>query len=235
MSLRKGSLQPLMLEHPYKKHSVFLGPSGSGKTELSLNYAVGLKKRTGRKLNFIDMDQTKGLFRARDFFDVLKAEGIEPVETYDFQDAPVVSPGVGSAIDDADTLCMFDVGGNHAGAVMIGQYVDKMPSGNTDYFFVINPCRPLSDTPAELERSIVEILYASGISPSCLKVISNPNMGRESSCGLILEKHEKLRETVDGLGLQIVGLAVDEALAGEFGAWNQTPIIPLHMYMRSMY
>ena len=56
-----------------KLHSVFLGASGSGKTELSLNFAVAARQKTGRRLNFIDMDQTKGLFRARDFFDELRA------------------------------------------------------------------------------------------------------------------------------------------------------------------
>ena len=71
----------------FKRHSVFLGASGSGKTELSVNFAVAARQKTGRRLNFIDMDQTKGLFRARDFFDELRAEGVEPVDTFAFQDA----------------------------------------------------------------------------------------------------------------------------------------------------
>ena len=146
-----------MPEPAFKKHSVFLGASGSGKTELSVNFAILARRRAGRRVIFIDMDQTKGLFRARDFFDELRAEGVEPVDTFAFQDAPVIPAGVAAAIDDEDAMCVFDVGGNAAGAVMIGQFVEKLPVESTDYFFVINPCRPLSATAAGLERGMVEL------------------------------------------------------------------------------
>lgn len=218
-----------------KLHSVFLGASGSGKTELSLNFAVAARQKTGRRLNFIDMDQTKGLFRARDFFDELRAEGVEPVDTFAFQDAPVIPAGVAAAIDDKDAMCVFDVGGNAAGAVMIGQFVEKLPVEDTDYFFVINPCRPLSDTPAELERGMVEILYASGIDPAWLKVISNPNMGRETGVPLILERHRLLEGLVGGLGMDISAIAAPEDMAGDLARAVDAPVIPLHLYMRSLY
>ena len=219
----------------FKRHSVFLGASGSGKTELSLNFAVAARQKTGRRLNFIDMDQTKGLFRARDFFDELRAEGVEPVDTFAFQDAPVIPAGVAAAIDDKDAMCVFDVGGNAAGAVMIGQFVEKLPVESTDYFFVINPCRPLSDTPAELERSMVEILYASGIDPSWLKIISNPNMGRETGVPLILERHRLLEGLVGGLGMSVHAIAAPEDMAGDLARAVDAPVIPLHLYMRSLY
>ena len=218
-----------------KLHSVFLGASGSGKTALSVNFAILARRRAGRRVIFIDMDQTKGLFRARDFFDELRAEGVEPVDTFAFQDAPVIPAGVAAAIDDKDAMCVFDVGGNAAGAVMIGQFVEKLPVEDTDYFFVINPCRPLSDTPAELERSMVEILYASGIDPSWLKIISNPNMGRETGVPLILERHRLLEGLVVGLGMDISAIAAPEDMAGDLARAVDAPVIPLHLYMRSLY
>ena len=219
----------------FKRHSVFLGASGSGKTELSVNFAVAARQKTGRRLNFIDMDQTKGLFRARDFFDIMRAQGIDTVDTFSFQDAPVIPSGVGTAIADADAMCVFDVGGNAAGAVMIGQFVEKLPVEDTDYFFVINPCRPLSDTPAELERSMVEILYASGIDPSWLKIISNPNMGRETSRELILGRHAYLQELLSGLGMSACAIAADSALSAGLEEAAGLPLLPLRLYMRSLY
>ena len=219
----------------FKRHSVFLGASGSGKTELSVNFAVAARQKTGRRLNFIDMDQTKGLFRARDFFEIMRAQGIDTVDTFSFQDAPVIPSGVGTAIADADAMCVFDVGGNAAGAVMIGQFVEKLPVEDTDYFFVINPCRPLSATPAELERSMVEILYASGIDPSWLKIISNPNMGRETGVPLILERHRLLEGLVGGLGMSVHAIAAPDDMAGDLARAVDAPVIPLHLYMRSLY
>lgn len=219
----------------FKRHSVFLGASGSGKTELSLNFAVAARQKTGRRLNFIDMDQTKGLFRARDFFEIMRAQGIDTVDTFSFQDAPVIPSGVGTAIADTDAMCVFDVGGNAAGAVMIGQFVEKLPVEDTDYFFVINPCRPLSDTPAKLERSMVEILYASGIDPSWLKIISNPNMGRETSRELILGRHAYLQELLSGLGMSACAIAADSALSAGLEEAAGSPVLPLRLYMRSLY
>lgn len=224
-----------MPEPAFKKHSVFLGASGSGKTELSLNFAVAARQKTGRRLNFIDMDQTKGLFRARDFFDIMRAQGIDTVDTFSFQDAPVIPSGVGTAIADADAMCVFDVGGNAAGAVMIGQFVEKLPVESTDYFFVINPCRPLSATAAGLERGMVEILCASGIDPAWLKVISNPNMGRETSRELILERHTRLQELLSGLGMSACAIAADSALSAGLEEAAGLPVLPLRLYMRSLY
>ena len=218
-----------------KLHSVFLGASGSGKTELSLNFAVAARQKTGRRLNFIDMDQTKGLFRARDFFDIMRAQGIDTVDTFSFQDAPVIPSGVGTAIADTDAMCIFDVGGNAAGAVMIGQFVEKLPVEDTDYFFVINPCRPLSATAAGLERGMVEILCASGIDPAWLKVISNPNMGRETSRELILERHTRLQELLSGLGMSACAIAADSALSAGLEEASGLPVLPLRLYMRSLY
>ena len=218
-----------------KLHSVFLGASGSGKTELSLNFAVAGRQKRGRRLNFIDMDQTKGLFRARDFFDIMRAQGIDTVDTFSFQDAPVIPAGVAAAIDDKDAMCVFDVGGNAAGAVMIGQFVEKLPVEDTDYFFVINPCRPLSDTPAGLERGMVEILCASGIDPAWLKVISNPNMGRETSRELILGRHAHLQGLLSGLGMSACAIAADSALSAGLEEAAGLPVLPLRLYMRSLY
>lgn len=224
-----------MPEPAFKKHSVFLGASGSGKTELSVNFAILARRRAGRRVIFIDMDQTKGLFRARDFFDELRAEGVEPVDTFAFQDAPVIPAGVAAAIDDKDAMCVFDVGGNAAGAVMIGQFVEKLPVEDTDYFFVINPCRPLSATAAGLERGMVEILCASGIDPAWLKVISNPNMGRETSRELILGRHAYLQELLSGLGMSACAIAADRALSAGLEEAVGSPVLPLRLYMRSLY
>jgi hypothetical protein len=149
-----------------KRHSVFLGASGSGKTELSVNFAIEASGLTDRQICFFDMDQTKGLFRSRDFFDILSAHGIAPVDTYEFQDAPIVPAGVVSRIDDERSLCVFDVGGNTAGAVMIGQYAGRLRPEDTDYYYVVNPCRPFSDTAADLEQGMAEILSASHVDPA---------------------------------------------------------------------
>ena len=203
----------------HKRHCVFLGASGSGKTELSVNFAVSAAKSAA--VSFFDMDQTKGLFRSRDLFDELAVNGVETVDTYNFQDAPIVPAGVQSRIRDENTLCIFDVGGNAAGAVMIGQYTGIMRPEDTDYFYVINPCRPL--------------LYASRIDPSWIKLVSNPNMGRETTAALALEQHRRLEKLTERLGMKPVALCADAAYSAELAGEVDVPVLPLRLYLRRFY
>lgn len=217
----------------HKRHCVFLGASGSGKTELSVNFAVSAAKSA--VVSFFDMDQTKGLFRSRDLFDELAANGVETVDTYNFQDAPIVPAGVQSRIRDENTLCVFDVGGNAAGAVMIGQYTGIMRPEDTDYFYVINPCRPFTETAADIERSMVEILYASRIDPSWIKLVSNPNMGRETTAALALEQHRRLEKLTERLGMKPAALCADDAYSAELAGEVDVPVLPLRLYLRRFY
>ena len=46
---------------------VLLGEAGSGKTEIAANIAIRLAEKDEKPVYLIDMDQTKCLFRARDF------------------------------------------------------------------------------------------------------------------------------------------------------------------------
>ena len=218
-----------------KRHIVFLGASGSGKTELSVNFAVSAAKLAERRVSFFDMDQTKGLFRSRDLFDELACRGIEPAECYNFQDAPVVPAGVVQKLRDPAYTCVFDVGGNSAGAIMIGQYTYCMPPEDTDYFYVINPCRPLTDTAREVEQSMVDILTASRVHPNWVKIISNPNMGRETDPALILKQHGRLCQLLSQLDMAPSFLSAERTLAAEVTHMTDLPVIPLELYLRRFY
>ena len=53
-----------------KRNFIFIGESGCGKTELSLNLSKRIalmKKNMHEEVNLFDMDQTKTIFRSRDF------------------------------------------------------------------------------------------------------------------------------------------------------------------------
>lgn len=218
-----------------RKNNVFLGASGSGKTELSINFAVDARGRIDETVCFFDMDQTKGLFRSRDFFDMMSECGIDTVDTYNFQDAPVVPAGVTSRISSGDAVCVFDVGGNSAGAIMIGQYTARMCLADTAYYYVINPCRPFADTAEDIEQSLVQILTASRIQPEWIQIVSNPNMGGETTAALILERHRNLEKYLTRLGLRAAFLCARWDLADEVAAKADIPVIPLRLYLRRLY
>lgn len=217
------------------KHHVFLGASGSGKTELSINFAVNARMRSEKTVCFFDMDQTKGLFRSRDFFDMMSDHGIDTVDTYDFQDAPVVPAGISGKINNEGNICVFDVGGNAAGAVMIRQYTGRMKPEDTAYYYVINPCRPFAGTAEDIGQGMAEILTASGVQPEWIRIISNPNMGDGTTAELILERHKTLESQMAQFGMEIAALCSSAKLAGEIAGCVNVPLIPLHLYLRKLY
>lgn len=217
----------------FNRHSVFLGASGSGKTEIALNCAVHARESSGKEVCFFDMDQTKGFFRSRDFFDILSEYEINAIDTCRFQDAPVVPAGVLGKMDAPNTLCVFDVGGNPSGAAMMGQYADKLRETDSVYYYVINPCRPFMDTAEDLELTVTEILRASNAAPDQIKIISNPNMGKETTADLVAAQHERLKVRLRSFGMKPAALCVAETIA--FRLTADVPLIPLRLFLRRFY
>lgn len=60
-------------------------------------------------------------------------------------------------------------------------------------------------------------------------------MGRETGVPLILERHRLLEGLVVGLGMDISAIAAPEDMAGDLARAVDAPVIPLHLYMRSLY
>lgn len=216
-----------------ERHSIFLGPSGSGKTELSVNCALRAAQRSGRRVCFFDMDQTKGLFRSRDLFSLMAGHGIETVDPCGFQDAPVVPAGVLGKLDDQGVLCVFDVGGSAAGSVAMGQYADRLRRTGCDYYFVVNPCRPFMDTPENLAQIMAEVVQSSGAPLSQIRVLSNPNMGPATTAELVLAQHKRLESMLGEYGLSPAALCAAEELVPRLSV--DLPVIPLRLYLRRFY
>ena len=216
----------------FAKHNyIFIGGTGSGKTELSLNCAVYLAKHNSKKVCFFDMDQTKGLFRARDFRDKLLNAGVCFSDTVDFWDFPIVPSGITGAIDDENAVCVFDVGGNKMGARMIGQYARYFTPSTTDVFFVINPYRPFSDEATELTLTMAEVIRATRMMSRSIKLISNPCMGKETTAATILSGHARLNENLKESGEVAFALTVEEKLLTQIEPHVQCPVYPIHLYV----
>ncbi|MDM8298790.1 ATP-binding protein [Enterocloster aldenensis] len=67
---------------------VLLGEAGSGKTEIAANIAILLAEKDEKPVYLIDMDQTKCLFRARDFSSLLEKRQVHMAENQELWDSP---------------------------------------------------------------------------------------------------------------------------------------------------
>lgn len=178
------------------KNFVFVGESGSGKTELSINFALELKKVSNKAVHVFDMDQTKPLYRLRDSAPVLEAQGIAVHSQEQVLDAPLTVGGVLECLGDKQCHAVLDIGGNGVGARMIGRFSRAISGGDTCVFFVINSYRPWSGTAGQISDTIGEIVRACRV--ESYRVVSNPNLGSSTTIEELREGHARLKAMLEG-------------------------------------
>lgn len=197
------------------KKIVLLGEAGSGKTELALNIAMRIRDHLqdsgeGGDIRFLDMDQTKPMFRSRDVGDSLRAAGITFSVEAQFMDAPVVPYGVIESLGAPDLWTILDVGGSHAGALCLGQFADAIAAADARVFYTINPYRSFSDTTERIADTMRRILAYSRIDD--IAIIGNPYVGAKTTLDELLEGDCRLRELIAPLGYTVALTAVPEHL-----------------------
>lgn len=214
-----------------RRVAAFLGGAGSGKTEIALNFALGLRQETERKIHFFDMDQTKPLFRARDAADRLTAAGIDFHSNLDtsIEDVASIAPGVIAALEETDSYVILDIGGNEQGARVIGQFFRRLMGSGSVMFLPINPYRPWSGSPEELRQMIEGIMNAARA--DCVKIVSNPNFCGETTADDVVEGNRKLKQMLDG-AYEISFVCALAPLCGALENRLQEPLIPIQIQIR---
>ncbi|WP_213973974.1 ATP-binding protein [Tepidanaerobacter acetatoxydans] len=195
---------------------VIIGESGSGKTELALNIALYVRERTEKPVYFLDMDQTKSLFRSRDAADYLRKNNIIFDVKKQFMDAPVVPNGVCTILNNPDVYAILDVGGNRIGAVCLGQFADSLQNANTIVLYVINYYRCFSDTTERIRRTMAETLSCSSFQN--VKIVSNPYLGANTTANDINSGNKQLSEILKPLGMGICLTLISNKL------WHQSEV-----------
>ena len=221
--------------HPFIEHNIknyiLIGESGSGKTENALNFACFLAQERF-SVSLFDMDQTKPLFRARNFKQELAASGVNCIDSYSFLDSPIVPPGVSSALLDSKQYCVLDVGGNIIGARMLGQFGDYLNDSNTRILYVINSYRSFSDTIERISNLMNNILSVALLDTIKTQIVSNPYIGEETSAEDIRNGHAKVRAFSKHSGIPIAALTVKiELFNAEMEQFAEVPVFPLKKYI----
>lgn len=224
------------LKFPSNTHNfVFIGESGSGKTELSANLALSLAKTQDKQVYFIDMDQTKMLFRARDFSNILKQGNVNLPNMPELMDSPLVPDGVTNLLQDDNIICVMDVGGNALGASMIGQYATIFATKNTKFYYVINPCRSFSSNINDIEESFKTIIHVARIPEEKVEFISNPYLGTYTTPELILDYHKGLEENLAKRNWHVSYLSTAPQYAEKIQKVVHCPVLCIDLYVQQLY
>ncbi len=174
----------------------FIGEAGSGKSEIAINFAIYLRKKTGKNIEFFDLDMTKPLFRSRTFEDYMKSMGIMVRYQEQFMDAPSLVGGVRPAMKKKDTICIMDVGGDYIGARSIGGYATLLNQEDTMIYYVLNGYRPWSLDMERIDTTFGQIMGVSHINGDQVHLINNPNIGSGTTIEEFLLGKEKMERMV---------------------------------------
>lgn len=202
---------------------VLIGEAGSGKSELGINLAYELARiDENRKVHMYDMDQTKPLFRVRDF---KESEGELPFVIHyqkQLMDSPTLVSGIEDSLTTHAEVTILDVGGGEQGARMIGQFEEFMQDDNTVVLYIVNSFRPWSKTPEDIEDTKREVLGACGLHN--VQHVANPNTGSTTEPDDIISGLAHIRNV---LGIEPVMLCVREDIVPAIEGKQDLPVFPI--------
>lgn len=204
-----------------KNNLVLVGESGCGKTELALHLAREIGR--SRRVRLIDMDQTKGMFRSRDFAGKAGFESVEFLCGQHFMDMPTVPPGMAERLTDQSSVNVIDAGGNETGAVCLGQFSRWLQGQKTVVLYVINPYRNFSGRLEDV-CMVMDRIKAFGRLED-MRIVSSLNLGRDTLRSDVISGFERLRSTLSGGALTVECVAVPDWIETEDGDFDGLPVL----------
>ena len=232
-------------ENPYFMHTnkrilVVTGHYGSGKTEFSVSLAMLLRKLDmtgGKRLAVVDLDVANPYFRSRERKELLRQNGIELIASfYDSEitaELPAISADVRKPMEDENCFVIVDVGGNDAGARVLGQF-RRYFEGNHLFLTVVNANRPET---RDLEGALFHL--ESIEAETGLKVdgiVDNCHLVMETTAETVKKGRRFCEKVSEASGIPIFCDCYPEALVNRSDLEGVSDhLMPLGMYMRESW
>lgn len=203
-----------------REYYVLLGGFGSGKSELALNLAIN--KVQDNACMLVDLDVINPYFRVTERQELLDKAGVEIISPpYSMKKIEIMSlsPRVYAAFTPGEGTVVFDVGGDHVGAVALGQYkpnFSKIPPDKLHILFVVNPRRPVAADFASAWALLEKIQGVSRLRITGL--VNNGNMAGETEAEHLVEGYELVKALSEQTGIPVWGSCGTEELLKEFAA-----------------
>ena len=161
---------------------ILVGLNGSGKTTIAVNAALFLGRQQS-KLRFgevllADLDIVNPYFRSKDAEKALLEANVTFISS-DYAGSGLELPSLPRALErifSASGHIIMDIGGDEAGATVLGRYADKIQAeADKQCLLVFNPYRLLTQTVADTKELLHGIELVSRIPFS--GILYNPNLG----------------------------------------------------------
>ena len=190
-----------------KRITILVGHYGSGKTELSINFVRYLKQKGKENVALIDLDVINPYFKSGEKKETLTNLGVKvvlPDYYLSSVDLPLISPLVKSIITDSGTSCVFDIGGDGAGAIVLGCFSDllRLAGAHVQCFMVVNVMRERTRTENGIRSVLNQLTKSSHIEINGL--INNTNLSYMTDSDMIVNAQYILDDLFDRTGIPTV-------------------------------
>jgi len=199
-----------------KKITIFIGEIGSGKTEISINYAIKLRKEKDKDVDLIDLDIMKPYIRLKDLKDEIEKSGVNvvsPPQRYKQADLPILIHATKSCIFDDNRFCVYDIGGGEESSFILRQF-PELREFPYNLFFVVNVFRPFTQTMEEIGNAMKILESATGLKIS--GIVSNSHLREHTKKEDVIKGYKVVKEISEVLGIPIAFIGVRESMVSEF-------------------
>ncbi len=211
---------------------IIVGGYGSGKSEVSINlarYLVTRQTEPTESVSIVDLDIVNPYFRSREAARELAKLGVKSVNPTGGQfhaDLPIILPQVKGSIESGEGTVVLDVGGDDAGARVLGSLADAFTDRSYEMLLVVNANRPFTATADGCLKLMSEIEASSRL--KFTGIISNTHMLEETTEETILTGLKLAHEVGERTSLPIRFLsALDSILKDIDPGLIDVPVLPL--------
>ena len=193
-----------------KRIKIFVGSFGSGKTEIAINYSIYCRK-SYTKVAIVDLDIVNPYFRTREAKDTLNFKDIKviaPEGEMAYADLPLISPEIKGLIQNPYYCLILDVGGDDAGAVVLGNFRYFIKDLDYEMLLVVNSYRPFTQSAPQIKQMAQEIENTSRLKIN--GIVSNPNLSSQTDEETIKKGHILIKKAAQKLEVPVKFICVDE-------------------------
>lgn len=216
-----------------KKIIIITGHYGSGKTNVAINLAIEHSKK-GEKTILVDMDIVNPYFRAADGKQILEQNGIKVIfPTYantNFE-SPSLPSEISSIFLKDNSTIIIDVGGDDAGAVVLGSFSEKIKSFDYEMYYVISKYRLNTNDPKKTAEVLIEIEKISKLKATA--IINNSNLGVATTKDDIGNSIQYANEVSELTGLELKYTTVLSSIYDSI--LEKEKFKPIQIYTRTLW
>jgi hypothetical protein len=207
---------------------IVTGHYGSGKTEFAVNLAFRLAQ-AGSLVSLADLDIVNPYFCSRERRAELTKRGIRLIASKGADsDLPAINPEV-YALLERGVCGIMDVGGDAAGAQVLGRFSQKIQTIEHELLCVVNFNRPETGTPHKAEVYLRQIEYSSRLLVTGL--VNNTHLGDQTTTHDIRRGAELIEALSNSTGIPVKYHTFEERFLETLELPNDQ-LFPMQLYMK---